>query len=877
MRARRKNIARRIERGAGRFLAIMFIVALGSGFMAGLAATSPDMLETADAYYDETAWYDLDIKSPLGFTEEDVRLAAETPNIKTLQCARVVDLVLDEKTASHTCRVYGIFDENGETALNRALLLDGRMPQAPGECVVQDSAGRYTDKSVAVGDMLTLSPENDRYETLREAIPAETLTVVGIVKSPMSVAVMQEPTNVGAGSIGLHVFTFESYFDLPYYTDLYVSLRGASELDCFGEEYDALVAEAATQFEALGEERAPLRARSMREDTQEQIDDLESAAELLRDLAETAAELRDIPSARPYSPPPLLEKTEDLLAESRKALEDMGDGTWLVRTRDDSEGFSSYDTNVSKVSALAKIFPLFFFLVALLVALTTMTRLVEENRTEIGTLKALGFSNGQILAEYLLYAALTSVLGCAIGFAVGFRLFPWAVSSAYSMMYTLPPVVLPIRGPIIAWVAPVTIGSILLAAFWACFDEFRACPAALMRPKAPKEGKRIWLERIPFVWKRFPFSRKVTARNLFRYKKRLVMTLLGVAGCTSLLLTGFGLRDSICDIVEKQFGEIYRYELTIVTDGTQDDILRDFLNDESLISGVMPYRSEDGKVRVGGKSETTTLCIPEEPSRFGEFVRLRSRKTGQAVPFSQNGAVLTEKLCETLGITVGDTVTLEDADGHRGEVRVDGITENYLTSFAYLSPKTYRAAFGNAPDFDTLLCCYAEGADTDGAVARALESEHAVYASSSLTLRETFADSIGSINGVIWVLILAAGLLSMVVLYSLTNVNILERRKELATIAVLGFHDREVERYIFRETNVLSFLGSLLGLGVGIVLHQYVVRTVEVEQVMFGRVVRPLSYVYAVGISMLFTLLVNRLLRRRIRKIDMVEAMKAGD
>ena len=480
-------------------------------------------------------------------------------------------------------------------------------------------------------------------------------------------------------------------------------------------------------------------------------------------------------------------------------------------------------------------------------------------------------------AEYLLYAALTSVLGCAVGFAVGFRLFPWAVYSAYSMMYTLPQVLLPVRWNIIAWVAPVTVGSILLAAFWACFDEFRACPAILMRPKAPKEGRRIWLERIPFLWKRFSFSHKVTARNLFRYKKRLVMTLLGVAGCTSLLLTGFGLRDSICDIVELQFGDIYRYELTVVTDGERDDTLDAFFADDSLISGVMPYCSEDGKVRFGGNSEATTLCIPETPAQFHEFVRLRERKSGNAIPFPDTGVILTEKLCETLGISIGDTVTLEDPDGHRGELTVAGITENYLTSFAYLSPEAYRLAFGREPDLSTVLCRFAEGADADSAVARALESPHAVYASSSRTLRETFADSIGSINGVIWVLILAAGLLSMVVLYSLTNVNILERRKELATITVLGFHDREVERYIFRETNVLSFLGSLLGLGVGVVLHRYVVRTVEVEQVMFGRVVRPLSYLYAVAISMVFTLLVNQLLRRRIRRIDMVEAMKAGE
>ena len=908
---RRKNIRRRIRSGAGRFLAILFIVALGSGFMAGLAATSPDMLETADTYFDETHWYDVDLKSPLGFTDADADAVAALPGVGVLQCARVVDLVLDGESTSHTCRVYGLLDENGDTALNRVKLLEGRMPESASECVVQDSAGRYTDKAVGIGEMLTLSPENDRYETLKSSVTSDTLTVVGIVESPMSIAVMQEPTNVGAGSIGLHVFTCADYYDLPYYTEFYLSLSGAAALDSFSEEYDALTDAFVRRLEALGDERAPVRAETVRTETAEQIDALEQSLDALEAVADVSAELNEdalvraaqtretaallkragsaalaklleqtaeaVESAGGNGEPPCVSKLRDGLAEARETLNSLDGAAWIVRTRSDSEGFASYDSNVSKVSALAKIFPLFFFLVALLVALTTMTRLVEENRTEIGTLKALGFSNGQILAEYLLYGGLTSVLGCILGFAVGFRLFPYAISAAYSMMYTLPDVVLPVRWNIIAWVAPVTVGSILLAAFWACYDEFRSCPAELMRPKAPKEGKRIWLEHLPFLWNRLSFSHKVTCRNLFRYQKRLIMTLLGVAGCTALLVTGFGLRDSIGDIVDLQFNEIYIYELTVVTDGETDEALDAFLADRALISASMPYHSEDGKVRFGGNSESAGLCVPAQPERFSDFVSLRERKTGAAVPFPETGAVLTEKLCETLDIHVGDTVTLEDGDGRRGEVTVEGVTENYLTSFAYLSPDTYFRLFGREAEASTLLCCYSEGADTSNAVARALESDHVIYASSSTTLKDTFADSINSINGVIWVLILAAGLLCMVVLFSLTNVNICERRKELATITVLGFHEREVESYIFRETNILSFLGSLCGLGVGVWLHRYVVRTVEVEQVMFGRTIYPLSYLYAVAISMVFTLLVNELLRKRIRGIDMVEAMKSGE
>ncbi len=840
MKTRRKNIFRRIKSSFSRFLAILFIVALGSGFMAGLAATSPDMLETADTYFDDTVWYDLDIKCPLGFTDEDVIAASEIPDVDMIVASRVLDLVYDTPDTSYTCRVYGLLDKEGNSDVNKLRLLEGRMPQNNAECVVQTSSARYTEKSAEIGNVITLSEENEDYDSLCENLAELSLTVVGIVESPMSIAVMQEPTNVGSGSVGMHVFTQKELFEMPYYTDLYVTLRGAKEIDTFSDDYRTISDKAETAFLSLGEKRGVLRAEMIRKDIEKML---------------------NIGVPVPMA--------EELLASL--------DGTWIVRTRRDSEGFASYDSNVSKVSALAKIFPVFFFSVALLVALTTMTRLVEENRTEAGTLKALGYANKSILGEYLLYAALSSVLGCTLGFAVGFRIFPYAIYSAYSMMYTLPSVVLPIRWNIVAWVAPVTVGSILIAAVFACFDEFRSLPASLMQPKAPPAGKRILFERIPVLWKHLSFSYKVTCRNLFRYKKRLFMTLLGVAGCTALLLTGFGVRDSVSDIVELQFGEIYKYELTLVTDGSTDDSLDTFLSDGEFVSASLTFHSEDGRARANGGNETVTLSVPEKSENFSDFIVLRNRKTKEAVPFPENGVVLTEKLCETLGVGVGDTVTLEDSDGHRAETTVSGITENYLTSFAYLSAETYETLFGVSPDFDSILCTYSENASPQDAVTRALESASVLYASSSTSLRDTFSDSIKSINGVVWVLIIAAGLLSVVVLYSLTYVNICERRKELSTIAVLGFYEREVESYIFRETNILSFVGSLLGLLIGVRLHSYVVRTVEVEQVMFGRNVYLPSYLYAILISAVFTLLVNELLRKKIRGIDMVEAMKAND
>ena len=928
--SRQKNIIRGILGSMNRFLSIFFIVALGSGFMAGLAAASPDMYDTADQYMDDYNWYDIDIKSTQGLTKEDAAALSALDSIDTVQPARVLDMELTtQENTALVARVFAILDDTGETELNRFLLKEGRLPQAADECVVQCTSGRYFSGSLSVGDTLTLSAENRNYEDLRNNITSETLTVVGFVESPMCISVSAEETNVGAGRVDLEIYTHESFLTMDYYTDIYLSVSGAAELYTFGTAYENRIDDVLNELETLGKVRAPMRTQALRDEAQMQLDSLRTAIDTLEEIAAIRTSLGEDAAKRlpgnavtasllKNNDPKLAglisntgeavmnaltnseEESKDVnetldnlrlsLQEGEDALNSLDDAVWILRSRSDAGGFSSYDSNVGKVAALSKIFPVFFFMVALLVALTTMTRLVEENRGQIGTLKALGFSNRQILSEYLFYSLLSSVLGCILGFSVGFRLFPYAISSAYSMMFTLPAIRTPFRLDIALWIAPVTVGSILLATLLACWSEFRAVPAELMQPKAPAAGKRIWLEHLPSLWKRIPFTHKVTCRNLFRYKKRFFMTVIGVAGCSALLLTGFGLRDSINDIVDKQFGEIYRYELSVLTDGSiavnEDNALREILNDPDTISGWLPVASISGRVQKDEKSNALKIFVPAEDASktLSDFITLRERRTGENIPFGTDSVVLTEKLCETLGIGVGDLITIENDNGRRGEVTVTGITENYLNSSVYLSPDIYRKTFEEEPSYTTLLCDLPNVSENDSAQTAAdkitpslLDCDHVHYVSSSLSLKENFNDSLRSIDGVILVLILSAGLLCMVVLYNLTNVNICERRKELATIRVLGFHKKEVERYIFRETNILSIIGSLCGLLVGIWLHSFVVRTVEIDQVMFGRSIYPLSFVFAFLISMLFTLLVNQIMRRQIHRIDMVEAMKAND
>ncbi|MBQ9030415.1 MAG: ABC transporter permease [Parasporobacterium sp.] len=963
-----KNIIRNIRGSLNRFLSILFIVALGAGFMAGLAAASPDMYDAADQYIRDYHLYDLDLKSAAGFTTEDLQQVSEMDSVAGIQPARVFDMILsDGENSDFTSRVYGILNTSGQTGINSFRLLEGRLPEAPGECVVESVFGKYSEEEVHPGDVLSLAEGNTEYEMLKGYLSSTDLTIVGICQSPLCISIEGDSTNIGSGTINLNVYAPLDLFTCDFYTDLFLTAEGADQYNSFSDSYEAAINTLMEELKPLGRRLATDRSGDLEEELTTRLEELDRLSERVRSISETqellAKDRKDriaanrevallLPGIKDLLDPVALPEDsvspedpdspedsvlsegsysaaglQNFLAESRKevtrTLDTLQDLTWIYRTRKDLAGFESYSNNVGKVSALAKIFPVFFFIVALLVALTTMSRLIEENRLQIGTLKALGYSNGQILFEYLLFSFTASVLGCILGFGIGFRIFPAAINGAYSMMYMLPSMETPFRWNIAAWVAPVTILSILIAALLSCWNEFRSVPAVLMLPKAPAAGKRIWLEHIGFIWKRLSFTYKVTCRNLFRYKKRFIMTIIGVAGCSALLLTGFGVKDSVNDIVDKQFGEIYRYNQMFVLDHPLSDIedpdLTALLNDQSLIHSVLSTSQETGKLYTGGTYQELTLCVPEEETLFPDFISLRERVGQTPLELSPDGVILTEKLCEEMHIRPGDLVTLEDSQGHQSSAQVTAITENYVSSFAYMTADTYQALFHKIPDYTCLLCIQADG-ETEGAVAakentagvegpmaaegleavkdptavegpataetagairdvtaEILTSSHVLFGRSVDSLKDSFSDSIESINGVIYVLILAAGLLCIVVLYNLINVNICERRKELATLRVLGFYKTETQNYIFRETNILSFLGALVGLLVGIWLHSYVVRTVEVNHIMFGREIRPLSFVIALAISIVFTLIVDLIMKRSINRTDMVEAMKAND
>ena len=584
---------------------------------------------------------------------------------------------------------------------------------------------------------------------------------------------------------------------------------------------------------------------------------------------------------------------EQELADARAELEDAQADldaiempSWYVWDRDNNVSYNSFAGNVTKVEALAGVFPLFFFLVAALVVSTTMTRMIEEERLQIGTMKALGYANGAIMRKYVLYAMTAAVLGALFGLAFGFTVFPSVIWYAYAMMYYVPAF-----HPVWRWGYALFAGGSLILCTLAvtiatCRSSLKESPADLMRPRAPKAGKRILLERIRPLWRRLSFTYKVTCRNLFRYKRRFWMTVIGVAGCTALLVTGFGISDSINGIMVKQYTDVSQYDLmTAVADAadTQSGPVYDYLfaggSDGAVTSSLATMTEAATQELPDGSTAEVYLMVPQDAAALNDYIDMHERTSRQPTPLGETGVVLTEKLAELLDVKAGDTVTLVNGDGVEGSFTVSGVCENYVSNYVYMSAATYADAFGQEPEWNNILSRLSD----DSQQARdAISTELlAMDEVASLTFTEDMMTQVlnmlNSINAVVVMIVVCAAVLALVVLYNLTNINVAERVKEIATIKVLGFYDREVSAYVMRETVALTIIGALFGLAGGIALHRFVIYTVEVDAVMFGRTIDPSSFVYSLALTMLFSLIVNLLMGRKLKHISMVESMKAPE
>lgn len=603
------------------------------------------------------------------------------------------------------------------------------------------------------------------------------------------------------------------------------------------------------------------------------------------ELAENEQKLQDAQKEYEDGKAEADEKIADAQAEltdAEEAIEGLEPAKWYINSRDDLTDYTGYGENADRMRAIGKVFPVLFFLVAALISLTTMTRMVEEQRTQIGTLKALGYERHSIAAKYLGYACLATVTGSIVGILFGEKVFPYIIITAYGIMYPyMHSVVVPYNVEYALLASLAALACTLFATIFSCYRELREQAAQLMRPPTPKNGKRVLLERMTWLWSRLSFTWKATIRNLVRYKKRFFMTVFGISGCMALLLVGFGLKDSIFDIGKIQYHELSLYNGNVVlneeaSEEEQDQAVRK-LDQDPRVHATAENLLKQVTISNGKEEKDVFLNVPKDADSFSEFIVNRDRVTKEQYTLDDSGVILTEKAAKVLEVQAGDTIYIEDEE--KGEIpyKISAVCENYMMHYLYMTTNAYEEGFKEAPDYNSVYYIMKDGkvGETEAVGGSVIEEDGALSVSYTTNVEEQLDDMLGSLNIVIVVLVISAGMLAFVVLYNLNNINITERRRELATLKVLGFYPMEVAEYVYRENVILTVIGALAGILLGKILHRFIIVTVEIDTAMFGRNIDFSSFLYGFLITVGFSILVNLVMYFKLKKIDMIESLKS--
>lgn len=842
-----KDFFREIKLSLGRFFAIFAIVLLGVAFFAGVKASVPVMKHSADHYYDTTHFFDFQVRSTWGITPSEVDVIRTISGIQDVDPIHTMDALASIAGREQVVKILGL-NSNFEETVNRSTVVEGRLPKTSGECALEASS-RYQEE-VHLGDLLQL--DSGTNQPIEEALKIQACTVVGFVDNPLYLSFQKGTSHIGSGSIDSFLLVLEEDFVSEYYTEVNITFVGSSSYNSYDSSY----------FEFL----EPYRQKLLTVMKQEQSNRYQETKQQLEQLLNehTTKYQYAVANGLPS------ETMEGTLEQLKNQVQTLEEPQIYVLDRKTNYSYVDYESAADRMDAIARIFPLFFLSVAALVCLTTMTRMVEEERSIIGTYKALGYSKMMIAMKYVFYAFLASLCGGLVGAIVGSILFPTLIYNVWNIMYALPKVQLQFQVGLMLVSTLVVVGITTLAAIGSVYRATTEVPAALMRPKAPKVGKKILLERISFLWDHLSFLKKVTARNLFRYKKRFLMTMIGIAGCTALLVAGFGIRDSVASIVPKQFGEIFKYDALIRYEEGKESRAFDALQKEATLEETLQV----GEFTIELNHQLTATCIvPENRSTFSDFFGLHTRVQKKEQTLSTQGVIITEKLAKEQRLNVGDSMSFS-LQGISITVKVEGIVEHYVGHYLYMSKELYEQVIGTPLQPTTLLVKLSDTTDETKLGTQLLNLDGVKSVTFYTGMAESFRQMIASLSMVTVVLLISAGLLAFIVLYNLTNVNISERIREIATIKVLGFYDREVNAYVFRENILLTVLGALFGLGLGIILHHFIMGVAELDTIMFGRTILLSSYLLSFLITLLFTFFVNWVMRKKLKEISMVESLK---
>lgn len=873
-----KDLLVEIKKSFNRFLSILFIVALGVAFYAGLQSTAPNMRYNADAYYDQQSLMDLRIIATKGLTDDDLEAIKAVKGVKQAEAANLADVLVESDNEQIVMRV-----ESLTSKINQLEVVSGKLPQAVGEVAIDSKVAKANQYKL--GDTIMLADT----ETASNALLTEkSYKITAIVNSPAYISYGRGSTNIGNGTISGFMYMTKDNFNLTdLSTQILIQVDGAQNLTAYTKAYDNLIDTVTKRLEKISVTQNQKRYDELKSTAQASVDSAKAQLETLQAQSELIGQsagqtmIIDGQTVNQAALENLISENTLKINEAQVQIDQLQTPTWQIQTRDDLPDYSGLGDNAERIRNIGNVFPLIFFLVAALISLTTMTRMVEEERMNIGTLKALGYGKWDIAFKYLTYAFLATIIGGVIGVLIGEKIFPRIIISAYGIMYSNMPIG---TMPYNLKFALISVGAAFVATIGAtifsCYQALFQTPAALMRPPVPKAGKRVLLERIGLIWNHLSFTWKATIRNLFRYKKRFLMTIFGIGSCLSLILIGFGLRDSILDIGTLQYNKLQTYDALLMgnseADSTSVEKLQTTLSDEKAIKSYLPIQMKTQRVSFGDEHLDSYVLVPKTLSGLDDYLTFRDRKTGKVYQLNDEGVIISEKMARLLDVKKGDTIKLSDEGRNQVSVKVAEVTENYVMYYTYLSPKLYQELYGESPQFNDYLLILKNGSQaTDALSERLLEEPATLTIQYTESLKTTMNDMLKALDSVIWVLILSAGLLAFVVLYNLNNININERRRELATIKVLGFYDLELAEYVYRENILLTIIGSLFGVVMGTFLHRYLIVTVEVDDIMFGRNIAMSSYIYSVLITIAFSIFVNFVMFFKLRKINMVESLKS--
>lgn len=887
----KKTTLREIRQSLGRYLAIFAIVAMGVGFFAGLKITRQVMITSANAYLEEKQLYDFRLLSTLGFEDEDVQTLSSKEDIRFVEGAVAADILyFNQQGNEDVIKAHSLLQN-----INGLEVVAGRRPQQATECVVD--ANLY-DKS-ALGTKIVLS-ENNVEEDL-DYFAYREYTIVGIAQSSAYIQFERGTTALGNGQVSGFMYLLPQGFCAEFYTEIYVKFNQDYPIyskdynDYIDEKeplwkdyckaqgerrYQAIVADAEAELanakQTLAEEKAD--AKQTLADAKKELTDAEA------ELADAHAELADGWAKYNDSYAEFEEKiaeAEQEIADAEADIANIEKPETYVLNRDTNIGYACFQNDSSIVEGLANVFPVFFFLVAALVCMTTMNRMVEEQRTQIGVLKALGYGEAAIMGKYLFYSGSAALAGCIAGYFLGIHLFPFVIWTAYGMMYQMGSIVYIFDGG----TALLCLACALLCSMgttWiSCRHELKEVAADLMRPKAPRAGKRVFLEWLPFIWKRLKFLHKVSVRNIVRYKRRFFMMVIGISGCTALLVTGFGIRDSVVDIADQQFQEIQTYQFGITLKNgikdANDPSLTEFTEILDTYGGsFLPVLETTMDLQTPENLKSIHLIIVENPAQIGEYIDLHTPdKTAISYP-KAGEAVICEKLAKRYRIQIGDTIHLFEENGTEVQAVVSGICENYIYNYIYLNAETYQTALGTFL-YKNVYANITKDADIHAIGAAIMKANNITAVSINADMLVRFSSMMSSMNYIVFVVIACAAALAFIVLYNLNNINITERIREIATIKVLGFYRNETAAYVFRENTALTAIGCAVGLLLGKLLHIYVMHKVDIDLMSFDVHVKAVSYLLSILLTFAFTWIVNRIMTGKLENINMAESLKSVD